>query len=92
LDKKNLGLVGLHIMALTLLGTPVRELRITARMLLCAILAICRGACVLIEQPRSSLMPFFPHLLKMVELLKKRTGMKWLQTSLLDTQVDPTML
>ena len=51
--------------------------RICTRMLLCVLLCISRCCHVLIEQPRSSLMPYFPLLMKIVELLKQKTKVKW---------------
>lgn len=61
------------------------QLRITARLVMGMLLAVARCCHTLVEQPRSSLMPFFPLFKAMEEVLKLK-GLCWFSTNLRHTQ------
>ena len=56
--------------------------RITCRLVLALILAACRCCYTLVEQPRSSLMPWFEPFAKLAQLLAKRFHLAWRFTSM----------
>eukprot|EP00435_Cladocopium_sp_Y103_P026133 s332_g6.t1 len=55
---------------------------ITCRLVLVLMLAACRYLYTLVEQPRSSLMPWFQLFVKLSQLLANLFGLAWRQTSM----------
>ncbi|CAK8986184.1 unnamed protein product [Durusdinium trenchii] len=72
------------IIDLSLVGRGPRELydvaTITARLVLVLILAICRCCHTLVEQPRSSLMPWFGPFVDLARQLANLLGLPWTNT------------
>lgn len=66
--------------------------RITARLVLGMILATCRCCFTCVEQPRLSLMPFFPLFQTMKALLKGNFGIRWFSVNLPKTQLTSALV
>lgn len=71
------------VMLLCCLDLP----RITCRLALVLLLAVCRACHCLVEQPRSSLMPYFEPFVLLAKLLAKHFGLAWRSTSMCGTQL-----
>ena len=61
-------------------GSHASQPRITSRLVLVLILAISRCCHTLVEQPRTSLMPWFHPFMKLAQRLAKLFGIPWRST------------